>query len=65
MFVPDFNNVVNAALNKTSARIPLYEHIVSPVIMEKITGKRFAALADGGYGDKLEFFRHYNRFFPD
>jgi uroporphyrinogen decarboxylase len=65
VFVPDYNNVVNAALNKTSARIPLYEHIVSPVIMEKLTGKNFAALADGGYSDKLEFFRHYNRFFPD
>ncbi|MDR2618476.1 MAG: hypothetical protein LBC62_06370 [Treponema sp.] len=65
MFVPDYRNVVNAAKNQKSARIPLYEHIISPLIMEKIQGKRFAALMDGGFSDKLEFFRHYNQFFPD
>ncbi|MCL2319611.1 MAG: hypothetical protein FWC45_05965, partial [Treponema sp.] len=65
MFIPDYHNIVQAARNEKSARIPLYEHIISPLIMEKITGKRFADLASSGYGDKKEFFRHYNRFFPD
>ena len=65
MFAPDYNNIVNAAENKVSARIPLYEHIISPLIMETIQGKKFADLADGNYQDKTEFFRHYCRFFMD
>jgi len=65
MFIPDYNNIVNAAKNKKSARIPLYEHIVSPRIMEIIQGKKYADLAEGNYSDKKEFFRHYNKFFTD
>jgi uroporphyrinogen decarboxylase len=65
MFVPDYHNVVNAAENKKSDRIPLYEHIISPKIMERIQGEKFADLSEGGYSDKVEFFRHYNQFFPD
>lgn len=61
----DYRNIVNAALNQPTSRIPLYEHIISPNIMERITGKTFATLADGDYGDKLEFFRHYCGFFQD
>jgi uroporphyrinogen decarboxylase len=62
---PDYMNIVNAALNRKSSRIPLYEHIVSPLIMEKITGKSFASQAGGDYRDKIEFFRHYCGFFRD
>ena len=65
MFVPDYRNVVNAAENKASSRIPLYEHIISHAIMETIQGKKFAHLFDGPYEDKLEFFRHYCEFFLD
>jgi uroporphyrinogen decarboxylase len=62
---PDYRNIVNAALNRESNRIPLYEHNVSPHIMEKITGKQFASLAGGDYRDKVEFFRHFCGFFRD
>ena len=65
MFTPDYTNVVKAAKNERSARIPLYEHIISPLIMEKIKGTRFAALAEGGCDDRREFFRHYNGFWAD
>jgi uroporphyrinogen decarboxylase len=57
--------VVNAALNQKTDHVPLYEHIISPFIMERITGKTFAALADGDYRDKVEFFRYYCDFFRD
>ena len=63
MFTPDYRNVVNAAYNKKSSRIPLYEHIISPKIMESILGEQFAELYNGDYKDKLEFFRHYSKFF--
>jgi uroporphyrinogen decarboxylase len=65
MFTPDYRNIVNAAENKVSSRIPLYEHIISPAIMETIRGEKFAELFDGNYKDKLEFFRHYCAFFRD
>ncbi|MDR0494654.1 MAG: hypothetical protein LBG95_03380 [Treponema sp.] len=65
MFVPDYANVVKAAKNEASARIPLYEHIVSPQVMEKIQGRQFAGLFDGNYSDKKEYFRRHNRFFMD
>ena len=65
MFSPDYRNVVNAALNRESERIPLYEHIISEKIMETIKGEKFADLSSGGYKDKLEFFRHYCSFFRD
>ncbi|MDR3147090.1 MAG: hypothetical protein LBU00_01780, partial [Treponema sp.] len=65
MFHNDYRVVVNAALNQATHHIPLYEHIISPLIMERIRGNSFAALADGDYNDKLEFFRHYCGFFRD
>jgi uroporphyrinogen decarboxylase len=65
MVTPDYTNIVSAALNKRARRIPLYEHIISPGIMERIQGGRFAELINGDYDDKKEFFRHYNRFFLD
>jgi len=65
MFIPDYNNIVKAAKNEKSARIPIYEHIISPIIVERIQGSSFADLYNGDFSDKKEFFRHYNRFFPD
>ena len=65
MFSPDYRNIVNAAENKKSPRIPLYEHIISHKIMETMQGKKFADLYKGDYRDKVEFFRHYCDFFQD
>jgi len=62
-FTPDYTNIQDAARNKTAARLPLYEHIISDEIMEEITGKKFRYLADGDYKDKVEYYRHYCNFF--
>ncbi len=62
MFKPNYMNIVNAAQNKKSDRIPMYEHNISPIIMERITDTKFAHLYDGDYNDKLNFFKHYNDF---
>jgi uroporphyrinogen decarboxylase len=43
----------------------VYEHIISPLIMEKILGVRFAELVDGDGADKREFFTQYCRFFQE
>ena len=63
MFSPDYHNIVNAAQNKKSSRIPLYEHIISHKIMETMMGKKFADFFNGGLEDKKEFFRNYCDFF--
>ncbi|MDD5705316.1 MAG: uroporphyrinogen decarboxylase family protein [Kiritimatiellae bacterium] len=64
-FEPDYRNFVSVMQNKRPARLPLYEHIVSPVIMERVLGVAFAGLADGDAADRREFFRHYCRFFRE
>ena len=35
-FNPDYNNILLAAKNIEPKRLPLYEHLISPRIMEKI-----------------------------
>jgi uroporphyrinogen decarboxylase len=43
----------------------VYEHIISPAIMEQTLGTAFAGLVNGGEADRVEFFRHFNRFFQE
>lgn len=62
-FQPDYTNIVKSARNIYVERTPLYEHIISPTVMEEITGKSFANLYNGDRRDKREFFRNYCEFF--
>lgn len=62
---PDYRHFEAVMRNERPARLPLYEHIVSPLIMEKIQGVRFADLADGAAGEQAEFFRHFCSFFRE
>lgn len=64
-FTPDYQNIVKAANNIEVERIPLYEHIISPKVMEEITGKKFADLYNGDDADLDEYFRNYCQFFKD
>jgi len=65
MFKPDYQNLLNAALNRKSDRMPLYEHFINDTFMEKLTGKKFASLIAGDYTDKLEYFRVFCAYFKD
>lgn len=62
-FQPDYRHLVDVARNRRPARLPVYEHIVNPGIMERVLDHRFAGLLDGDAADRHEFFRQYNRFF--
>lgn len=62
-FIPDYTNVLDAARNITPKRMPLYEHVISESIMEKILGKDFAGLQHGDEADMREYFRNYINFF--
>ena len=46
-FQPDYRHMLDVLANRRPARLPIYEHIISPTIMEQILGVRFAALEAG------------------
>lgn len=62
-FIPDYHNTLNAARNTEAKRLPLYEHVISVGIMEKILGKPFKDLYFGDQEEINEFFRNYCDFF--
>ena len=64
-FEPDYRHFVNAVNNKRPMRLPLYEHIISPTVMESILDTPFAALGAGDTRDLNEFSKHYCRFFKE
>ena len=64
-FEPDYNHMLAVMRNERPARLPVYEHIISPKIMERVLGVQFADLIEGGPSDQEEFFRRYCRFFQE
>jgi uroporphyrinogen decarboxylase len=62
-FTPDYRNIVRAARNIRPERTPIYEHLISGKIMEKILGREFVSLYGGDRAERLEFFRSYCEFF--
>ena len=64
-FQPDYRHFASVMRNKRPARLPLYEHIVSPSIMEQVIEKPFASLFTGTKTDLAEYFAHYCKFFKD
>ncbi len=62
-FQPDYRHFADVMQNRRPARLPLYEHIVSPAIMERILDTPFASLHDGDARDRAEFFRLFCSFF--
>jgi len=65
MFEPDFRNIVAAANNQRPKRLPLYEHIICPTIMEKILDVKFAEMEKGDSADLDGFFAQYCRFWKE
>jgi uroporphyrinogen decarboxylase len=64
-FQPDYHHMLDVLANRRPARLPVYEHIISPLVMEEILNVRFADLIHGSQADVDEFFRHYCRFFQE
>jgi uroporphyrinogen decarboxylase len=62
-FTPDYRHMLDVLANRRPARLPLYEHIICPEIMEKILGCEFLELGRGDHPDLPEFFRHFCKFF--
>jgi uroporphyrinogen decarboxylase len=64
-FQNDYRYMLDVLANRRPARLPVYEHIISPKIMEQVLGVQFADLIEGGPSDQKEFFRQYGRFFQE
>jgi uroporphyrinogen decarboxylase len=64
-YEPDFRHMLDVLANRRPARLPVYEHIISPKIMEPILGVEFAALEGGQGADLDQFFAHYCRFWQE
>lgn len=63
-FIPDYQNIVDAARNKTPKRYPLYEHLVSFNHMEKILDVKFAELFfSKNLHDLRSFHCHHSNFY--
>ena len=65
MFEPDYRMLVDAVRNVKPKRLPVYEHIISNEMMERILGRKFSELEKGTDSDLCEYFRHYCRFFKE
>ena len=59
----DYKNLQDAAFNRTPARLPLYEHIVSNETMEAVLNRQFMDLFKGDLKDKEEYFKNVCDFF--
>ncbi|NLF39632.1 hypothetical protein GX586_09320 [bacterium] len=64
-YQPDYRHFAAVMRNERPARLPLYEHIISPAIMERIAGAQFAGMLDGTPRDQREFFRQFCGFFKE
>lgn len=63
-FEPDYRHFHDVMHNRRPSRLPLYEHIVSPTVMERVLERRFAGLERASSPrDLAEFFRSYTEFF--
>jgi uroporphyrinogen decarboxylase len=61
----DYRRIVDAAWNKGSNWVSLYDHIVASNVIEDIIGVHFADLINGDTADINEYFKRYNGFFND
>lgn len=64
-FAPDYRHLQEVLANRRPTRLPLYEHLISPGIMERVLGTRFADGLSGSAADQAAFFREYCRFFRE
>lgn len=60
---PNYQRIVDAAFNKKTDQVPLYDHDVHFSHMEKVLGLKFGHLMEGNFEDKKIFFKHLCYFY--
>lgn len=61
-FCPDYNNIIDAVLNRPARRLPLYEHDINGNVIRQITGEDYTEIIeseDAGFAEKVEAFRKF------
>jgi uroporphyrinogen decarboxylase len=64
-FTPNYHHMLAVLRNERPARLPVYEHIISPLIIERILDVSFAEAGSGKAADLDHFFQHYCRFWQE
>ena len=65
-FVPDYNNLIQAARNISPNRLPLYDHIIDEPFVSKYLGRNLSKLLLDGSEDAIrEYFMAYCEFCRD
>ena len=64
-FENDYRHMLAVLNNQRPQRLPIYEHIISPEIMEQVLNVQFGGLIEGDDTGLDEFFRQYCRFFQE
>jgi len=64
-FQPNYLYMQDVLNNRKPARLPLYEHTISPIVMEEILNVQFNGLDNGNERDCQEFFSQFCRFFKE
>jgi len=64
-FQPDYRHMLAVMDNRRPARLPVYEHLINPPVIEAVLGLKFADLQRGGPRELDEYFRHYCRFWQE
>lgn len=64
-YKPNYQNIVDVALNRKPQRIPLYEHYVSYNMIEKITNTQLSRYYWGTSEELRLMFANYTAFFRD
>ncbi len=64
-FQNDYRYMLDVLNNRRPARLPVYEHIISPLIMEKVLGTQFASLINGQAGRPGTVFPPVLPLFPE
>jgi uroporphyrinogen decarboxylase len=62
-FQNDYRQMLKVMDNVRPDRLPVYEHVIDPTIMEKVLNVRFAGLINGDAADVEEYFRQVCRFY--
>lgn len=57
--VPDYRNLEMAARNIKPPRLPFYDHIIAPVVVEPLVGRRFASRIGGDATDQRAYFEAF------
>lgn len=62
-FQNDYRHMLAVLANRRPARLPIYEHVINPPVMEAVLNTPFAGLVEGDDADLRAYYGHVCRFY--